>query len=281
MKNLLRALIYEGQVSLTVADTTEMVKESISRHKMQKTSALVLGKALSAMTFMSSCLKQDVGEISLSYQGNGVGGGIGISGNRKLQLRGYIENVNVTEDTDERGCLGENGAVTVIRDDGYNIPFVGTCALPQDGGVDAAFEEYFRISEQLPTRIQTALEWNEKGELAFAGVVAVQPLPFADKTALERVQTLSLSALLSEIKLHGVESAVQSFAADLQATESREAAYRCNCSKQYLLRVLVTLGEAEMRRIIQEDGNIKVHCHYCNTDYIFTETDADTLFPQK
>jgi redox-regulated HSP33 family molecular chaperone len=33
-----------------------------------------------------------------------------------------------------------------------------------------------------------------------------------------------------------------------------------------------------MRQIIREDGAVRVHCHYCNTDYTFGEEDADQLF---
>ena len=61
MKNLLRTLIYDGQVSLTVADTTEIVGEGIRLHGLSAASAYTFGKALSAMTFMSACLKNERG----------------------------------------------------------------------------------------------------------------------------------------------------------------------------------------------------------------------------
>ena len=130
MKNTVRTLVFGGQVSLTIADTTEMAREAIRRHRLQKTSATVLCKALSAMTFMSACLKEKTGEISLTLQCDGAGGGAGVSGNRNLYLRGYIQNPDCGADCGERACLGDNGALTIVRDDGYNRPFVGTCALP-------------------------------------------------------------------------------------------------------------------------------------------------------
>ena len=58
----------------------------------------------------------------------------------------------------------------------------------------------------------------------------------------------------------------------------RKAQYKCNCSREYLLGVLASLGEAQMRQIIAEDGQLKAHCHYCNTDYVFDDKDADILF---
>jgi len=36
-----------------------------------------------------------------------------------------------------------------------------------------------------------------------------------------------------------------------------------------------------MRSIIREDGAVRIHCHYCNSDYAFTDNDADELFLKK
>jgi molecular chaperone Hsp33 len=277
MKNVLRALIFDEQVSLTLANTTDIVNEAKRLHFLSPQATIVLGKALSAMIFMSACLKEKTGEISLSAQSDGLGGGMGISGNQALYLRGYIENPNAVGSEEE--LLGENGAITIIRDDGYNRPFVGACAFPKKGGVDGAFEEYFRISEQLPTYIKTTVELNENGECVFAGVAALQPLPFADEKTLERVQTAPLERVLEQVKTQGVEQAAKDcFQGERAALQLRKAEYRCNCSREYLKRVLVTLGKAQAQKIEQEDGAIKVHCHYCNSNYEFNEEDVNNLF---
>ena len=71
------------------------------------------------------------------------------------------------------------------------------------------------------------------------------------------------------------------FLTDTAVWEEMESVYKCNCSRAYLQEVLVSLGEAQMRQIIKEDGAVRVHCHYCNTDYAFTDADADTMFKKK
>ena len=285
MENLVRTLIYNGQVSLTVADTTNIVQTGINRHHLSEISAYVLGKALSALTFMSACLKSDRGDISLALKGDGPYGEIGISGNKLLNIRGFIGNTALEGGANEGAeiaALGENSAITVIRDDGFNRPFVGSCALPKGGGIDEGFEEYFRISEQLPTRIKTVVELDENGNCIFAGFAVLQPLPFTEESVLNEVENVDLGALLSAVKTQGVaESVSQRFAVNKEVWELREARYQCHCSRDYILEVLVSLGEAQMRQIIDEDGSVKVHCHYCNTDYEFTHEDADALFPKK
>lgn len=278
MKNVLRTLVIDGWISLTVADTTKMVKEAVRLHRLSHSSAKILGKALSAMTFMSACLKNEKGEISLSLKTEGKAQGIGVSGNKNLRLRGYIENKNLTNEEYVVSLTG-NGAFTIVRDDGYAMPFVGTCQIPVSGDLDEAFEEYFSLSEQIPTRIATTVEINGDGGVDFAGVVALQPLPFASDAVLQKMKNTSLTEFLESVKTMGViDSVEKSFQPDKSVWEEKEAIYQCNCSKEYLSRVLVTLGEEQLKKIIKEDGSVKVHCHYCSADYEFTEEDALSLF---
>lgn len=275
MNNLVRTLVFNGQVSLTVADTTEMVNVAIARHNLTPLSAVTLGKALSAMTFMSACLKERAGEISLSIQNTGEAGDIGVSGNYDLRLRGYIGNPFLQTEED---CFAGNGALTIIRDDGYNRPFVGSCAL-QTSGIDDSFEEYFYISEQLPTRIYTQVDIDDNGKCAFAGVIALQLLPFADNEALDMVAHTPLDMVLAKVKDTPLREVVkENFDASETVFEEREAKYQCNCSREYLKKVLASVGREEFRKIVQEDGAVKVHCHYCNTDYAFDTKDETDIF---
>ena len=277
MYNLIRTLVFDEQVSLTVADTTQIVQTAIEKHTLSFSSARVLGKALSLMTFAASGLKSETGEISLAVQTDGNGGSIGVSGNRALYMRGYIANPQASGD--EIATFGINGSVTVIRDDGYARPFVGSCAFPTKSGMDAAFEEYYRISEQLPTRIATSVVLDEQGNCLFAGVAALHPLPFTDEKTKQKTEQTDLYALLEETRVSGVAAAIKGrFVPAVSVWEERNAIYKCNCSRERLKGVMVSLGESQIREIIKEDGKISVHCHYCNTDYQFTEKDADELF---
>ena len=276
MHNLLRTLVYDNQVSLTLADVTAMAKEGVKLHRLSGGAASVFAKTLAAMTFMSACLKNEKGEISLAVKSDGTGGDIGVSGNFALALRGYISNAEAVGD--ERTVFGQNGALTIIRDDGYYMPFVGSCAI-KEGSVDKSFEEYFAISEQLPTRMKTSVEFDESGEIAFCGVAVLQPLPFADEKTLEKVNAVPLDKVLCTLAEKGVTACAENwFACDKGVWEEREAVYKCNCSREYVSRVIVSLGKAQTDEIIRDEGAVRVHCHYCNTDYEFNEEDAKRIF---
>ncbi len=288
MKNVLRTLIGGGQVSLTLIDGTEMVREAIRLHVLSRASAIVLGKALVDMAFVSASLKDPDYAVSLSVRGDGEGGDVSVSGNGRLEMRGYIGDASVplsegeSEEAGEARCLGSRGTFVLIRDDGYGeMPFTGTCMLPASGGVDGAFEEYYRVSEQIPTRVASALRFGENGELVFAGGAFLQPLPGADPALFDSLPSgEALRKIAAAIGEEGTEKcAIRFFSADSSAFDEREAAYKCNCSKEYLSGVLFTLGREELEEILRTDGEIKVHCHYCNKDYRFTPEDVKKMFP--
>ncbi len=277
--NVLRTLVFDGQVSLTIADTTELVSVGIEKHGFtgERERADVFARALSFLTYASACLKESTGEITLSVKTDGKLLDLCVSGNSALAVRGYLD----WEKTQTQ-VLGD-GALTIVRDDGYNRPFVGACALLKEKSLDENFEEYYRISEQLPTYISTAVTQNEVGMVEFSGIIVLQPLPFADDAALNEIpDKKTLEKILSEVKNEGILAVAKKyFGADEQACVLKEASYRCRCSREYLKGVLASVGEEALLQILKEDGEIKAHCHYCNTDYSFGETDVRDLFAKK
>lgn len=278
MTNLVRTLIYDDQVSLTLIDATEPVKEGARLHSLSDGAAKVFGRALAVMAFLSASLKGERGDVSFSIETDGEMGVLQAAGNKALALRGCMTNPKASGD--EAALLGQNGSLTVVRDDGYSRPFVGSCDFPETVGVDGLFERYFAVSEQLPTFFSTVVETDGNGEVIFAGAAALQPLPFTEeKTLAAMPKGEALARLVKKISEEGLEKvAKEYFSAKSDGIERRCVAYKCNCSREYLSEVLVTLGEEQLRKIVAEDGKIGVHCQFCNTDYIFTEKDLDGIF---
>ena len=285
MNNVLRQLIFNDQVSLTLADTTAAVNEGIKRHGFSPRQAEIFGSVLSAAAYMSACLKEKTGQITLTLQTDA--GEVCVSGNQQLHLRGYLDGFEAedrqTEKTEqaEAGQIGE-GSLTVVRDDGYSRPFVGSCGVWAKRGVDESVEEYYRISEQLPTFLRTTVKI-ENGECVFAGVAVLQPLPFADEKTLEALpKGEALLQIAKDMQTMGLEGAARKyFPTDVNAATWKEARYQCHCSREYLAEVLTTVGRAELKKIIQEDGCVKAHCHFCNTDYVFLDGDIQSIFEKQ
>lgn len=280
---ILRGLLYNGEVSFAVADTTRLVNEAIRIHGLSALSAAALGRTLTAAAYMCSSLKEERGALSVSVKGDGVGGSIYVSGDKALHMRGYIENPhaelppNAMGKLDVGGCVGRNGYLSVVRDDGDNIPFVGTTELVS-GEIGEDFAAYFAYSEQIPTAVAVGVKIGTDGTCLGAGGVFLQPLPGASEESIEKAeksigQFSAISSLME--RMTAQEVLEQYFGAVKFYTQKPE--YKCNCSRHYIEGILAAMGEEELRSILAEQGEISVHCHYCNTDYKFTAAETEAL----
>lgn len=279
MNKIIRTLTFNDEISLMVIDTTKMLSDAMKIHSLSVDSAKVFGRALTVMTYMSCWLGDDTGEVSVNLKGNGSGGTICISGDKELNMRGTMGNPRAVGSESE--IIGHEGYITVIRDDGYVQPFVGTAPI-SSGNISRIFEEYYIISEQLPTSIKTDVNFNEKGELTSSVGLFLQPLPSAsfESKANAVNKALSVNNLAEDIRDKGIlEWTKENFSVG-EITEL-SARYKCNCSRKYIEGVILSMKKEELLDIIAKEGKVNVHCHYCNTDYDFTQGDIDKLFARE
>ena len=280
---IVRGLICGGEVSVAVADTTQLVNEAIRIHGLSALSAAALGRTLTAAAYLCSSLKEDNGALSVSVKGDGVGGSIYVSGDKALHMRGYIENPqaqlppNALGKLDVGGCVGKNGTLTVVRDDGQNVPFVGTTPLVS-GEIGEDFAAYFAYSEQLPTALAVGVKIGTDGTCLGAGGVFLQPMPGASEESLRFVEEniAKFGAVSSILQEKTAEQLLSEYFGEVQFY-TLFPVYKCNCSRNYIEGVLAALGEKELRETVSEQGKIEVHCHYCNTDYTFTPQDVEEI----
>ena len=53
--------------------------------------------------------------------------------------------------------------------------------------------------------------------------------------------------------------------------------YRCTCSRERMERALISLGAAELRRLIDEQGGAELTCRFCDRVQRFTKPELETL----
>ena len=272
--NVLRTLIKSDEISLTIANTTELCKAGALRHHLLGEKAEIFARAVSFATFMSASLKEKRGEVSLSLKTTGKIAELGVSGNQPLDMRGYL-------DFNESGEENYQGYMTVVRDDGYNRPFVGACEFVSEKTLDENFEEYYRISEQLPTFLATVARTNESGELQFSAIIVLQPLPFASEESLKTIpKGEALVELVKSLEKQEIGLIAKNvFGAEEEKIQYKQAGYRCHCSRERLKGVMASVGKEQFLEIIEEEGEVRAHCHYCNTDYVFGLEDVKEIFP--
>ena len=79
-------------------------------------------------------------------------------------------------------------------------------------------------------------------------------------------------------KIHelGAEGIIKKYFDGYDFTEYNPS-YVCNCSKEYIDGILITLGETELYDAVEKEGKIEVCCHFCDKKYVYYKKDVDKL----
>ncbi|MDE7295832.1 MAG: Hsp33 family molecular chaperone HslO [Clostridia bacterium] len=283
---ILKTLVWGNAVSLAVLNTTALVNEAIKRHSLTPVCAAALGRAMTACAYLCSWLKDGESSLSMTFDGGGAGGKVCVAGDGELNIRGFLENPNCVlppradGKLDVGGCVGKNGYLTVIRDDGSGLPFTGSCAL-LTGEIAEDLSAYFLTSEQRPTAVALGVRIGTDGTCIGAGGVFLQPLPGASEEILRRTEEeiAKYSSISALIAVKGAEEVLRSI--ENTHYEGREVRFRCRCSREKSEAAVLTLGREDALDLIARQGKISVHCHYCNTEYAFTEEETKKLFGEE
>lgn len=288
-----RCLVYNGGVSLTLIQGGQMCENGVKMQGFHGEKARYFCGALLCTAFLGGLLKEN-GEVSAVIKTDGTLQNITASASASLNVRACMdcrkEGENGGEESGKaaKNFCGSGGSLQVVKSDSYSLrPFVGACALKCGKNQSAEeffeenFEEYFTVSEQIPTRFKLAIgdkigdiickNGEESGGEYFCA--ALQSLPGAESSWQETAKE-KLSAFIKEYeKTKEAKLAAQKIFGGISCEENRALQYKCNCSKEYLKGVLSSLGKNELESILEEQGAVKIHCRYCNKDYAFTRED--------
>lgn len=269
---LYKTLIYDKQVSLSVLETTQLVNDAIRIHNLDDNSARLLGGLLTACAYMAGCLKSEKGAVSITVKSGDGSATASVSGDINGHIRGYIDGA-------EYGLKG--GVMTVIKEDGFYRPFVGACELKCDD-VSENLMQYYHASEQIPTAVSIGVKV-ENGVCLAAGGVIMQLLPgttdYNTDKAEEAMQSfVNVAQVIEKLGADGIMEKYFKSETEDKGIYLYFPEYKCNCSRKKIEGVIMPLGKSDLMKIIDEDGKVSVHCHYCNTDYEFTAKDIEELF---
>ncbi len=287
MNRLIKALIFNNELTVTIIDNTELVNKAIKIHKFTPVCAAAFGRTITACTFMGGALKHVDDKLSVTIKGDGPCGKITVCGNGKLQMRGYMDNPQVdiplkpNGKLDVSGAVGTNGRITVIRSMGLKNQYSGSSQLVS-GEIAEDFTSYYAISEQQPTAMALGVRIGKDLKCLSAGGIIIQALPFASEESLLKAEKLmqefsSVSTLLESL---GVEGILKEYFGTTEFVEETPE-YKCLCNRNYLKRVISTIGKKEFDDIINERGEVSVRCEFCGKNYKFTKEDGEKIFGKR
>lgn len=283
MDRAVKALIYNGEISLTLLDTTEMVNRAIEIHKLSPLAAAALGRTMTVATFMSIGLKNKDDTLSVTISGDGPAGTIVVCGNHDLKMRGYIDNPQVELPLKKNGKLDVGGAVgkgriSVVKNLGLKEPYTGSSRLVS-GEIAEDFAAYFAFSEQQPTGLALGVKIGKDFKCVGAGGVVIQPMPGASDESIDKAEKLlsEFTKISSMIEEYGIDGIIDRYFDGVFFFEY-EPEYKCTCSKDYVDKILITLGKEELYDTIEKEGKVEVVCQFCPNKYTYLKEDVDKLF---
>lgn len=279
---LTRATALDGRVRAFALHATDVVAELQRRHHAYPAVTAGLGRtAMGALLLSAASLKERDQVLTIEVRGGGPVGRIICTANGKGEVRGLASNPQVHAESarpgklNVAGVVGTEGYLSVTKDLGMRETYQGTTELISgEIGDDIAY--YLLQSEQVASAVGIGVFVLPDGSVSAAGGFLIQLLPgLADEeiSAIER-EIAALphpTTLIREgVTPEGILERI--FPGGYEAFDSYPVRFHCPCSRGRFEAAIVSLGDEEVARIIEEEEQpfTEVVCHFCNEAYHFS-----------
>ncbi|MDR1800517.1 MAG: Hsp33 family molecular chaperone HslO [Lachnospiraceae bacterium] len=275
---LIRATAAEGEIRAFAAISTNLVEEARYRHGTSPVATAALGRLMTGAVMMGSMMKGDKDILTLSVKGDGPLGGLVVTADSHGNVKGYAMQPLVllpakNGKLDVGGAVG-NGILSVTKDLGLKEPYGGQIKLVS-GEIAEDLTYYFAVSEQVPSSVGLGVLMEKTNHVKRAGGFIIQLMPEAKEETLIRLEEnlngiKPVTTMLDEGM--SIEEMLSLLLKDLgpEIYEKQEIRFHCNCSRERVMEAVASIGEKEIRSLIDEGKDVEVKCHFCNTTYTYT-----------
>lgn len=268
-----------------LVNLTQTFQQALHQQQMPTGLRCALGELMAASALLSATLKMH-GALVLQIQSKGLLKLLVVEcstdASSSIKLRATAKWSEGVTDHQNLFDITEHGQFMITLDpkDGGQT-YQGIVPLEGDS-ISTVLENYMLRSEQIDTKIWLCCD----GESA-AGML-LQKLPDTmnqvttvqeDADIWNRVGHLADTVTDKELLQLPAETLLTRLfnQEDVRLFEASDTQFFCSCTRDSVSNMLRMLGKDEINSIIEERGNIEVHCDFCNTLYSFDKVDAAQL----
>lgn len=278
--HIVRAISEDGCFKAVAISSKDLVERARQIHKTLPTATAALGRLLSATSMMGNMQKVENGSITVQVKGGGPLGTVLAVSDAMGNVRGYVQNPQISLLEKYRGKLdvgaavGKDGTLTVIRDLQMKEPYIGSVALVS-GEIAEDITQYFAQSEQTPTACALGVLVDVDQSVKAAGGYLVQLLPGATDEQISKLESgIQRAGAVTKLLETGMdaETLLKTVLSDftLEILETTPVEYRCYCSRDRVTSTLISLGRQELQQIVDEGQPIHIDCQFCDRIYDYT-----------
>lgn len=275
---IVRATAANAQIRAFAISSRELVEHARAAHNTSPVVTAALGRLMTGGVMMGSMLKGDTDMLTLQVAGSGPVHGLTVTADSKGNVKGYADNPqammppNSVGKLDVGGVIGV-GVLTVIKDMGLKEPYSSTIEL-KTGEIADDLTYYFATSEQVPSSVALGVLMDRNNTVKQAGGFIIQLMPFTEEKVIDALeQKLSSVPSVTSMLEEGntPEQILEIVLGDLglEITDTMPVQFYCNCNRERVEKVLVSLGKKELQSLIEEGRDVELNCHFCNTNYAF------------
>ncbi len=284
--SMVRATAADGQIRAFAITAKDLVETARKQHNTSPVMTAALGRLLSGAAMMGAMMKGEKDLLTIQIQCSGPAKGLIVTADARGHVKGYPQTAEVLLPPNAKGKLDVGGALglgvmSVIKDMGMKEPYVGQIEL-KTGEIADDLTYYFATSEQIPSSVGLGVFMNKDNTVRLAGGFILQLMPFAKEETIarleERIANLdSVTALLE--KGNTPQELLKEVLGEIpfEVTDTIEAKFQCDCSKERISKSLATLGKKDLDELIAGGEGIEVKCHFCNTAYWFDTAELRTI----
>ena len=285
--HIIRATAANGAIRAFCATTRDLVEYARSVHNTSPVVTAALGRLLTAGAIMGSMQKGEQDILTLQLRGAGPMKGITVTADSKANVKGYPLVNDVIIPANSKGKLDVAGAIgvgmlSVIKDMGLKDPYVGQVELIS-GEIAEDLAYYFTSSEQVPSAVSLGVLMEKNNTVKQAGGLIIQALPGASDEQIASLEERLSSIPSMTTMLEGGKSPEQILGEvlegmDLQILDTIPTRFSCNCNRERVEKVLISLGRKELRKMIDDGEPVELTCHFCNKGYDFSPEEVKKIY---